>query len=499
MKRIHKFGLAFIVLGILAIGIATVPYTKTNESISVSATDSVPTRRQLRRSFFQKREVLVVYGAEDNELRNRYRKLLEKLAKSPRANSRRNVSVSFKEASAVDQKELSENIVFLVGTPNGNPFIKDYSRNLPIAFDKNSFRFDSKKFDSKDMRLSVGFFPNPQNDTLPMSLLSGTDAAGIFDFFKRKVDDGGRSFYRQNMDYEIYEGPSRIVMGDFGPNWNLDASTYFDFSSGNAVVHSSEHFDFIVHQNAISAADIILLSKKIEQTTTDIINFVGRSSIPFKAGYHIYRSSEEKGLMTGNSNQAHFDTITNSVHTVINEKYTDNFIEKENALLIHSLLGNAKTKALQLGLPVYFTTQWQREGYAYWSARLFESGNALSLEELFHNESLAIESPLIVDCMSASVSGFLLERWGKEKFLQRYPHWTPTEKEIRELEASWQQYLLGIVKENPKKERSSPKLPYLKGFNFAHEGYSIYNGYGGRKAAEALKKMESIGSNAAWL
>ncbi|SDE16437.1 Glycosyl hydrolase catalytic core [Pricia antarctica] len=40
------------------------------------------------------------------------------------------------------------------------------------------------------------------------------------------------------------------------------------------------------------------------------------------------------------------------------------------------------------------------------------------------------------------------------------------------------------------------KLPYLKGFNFAHEGYSIYNGYRDGRATQALEKMKSLGSNA---
>ncbi|MCO6480220.1 MAG: hypothetical protein J5I94_26510, partial [Phaeodactylibacter sp.] len=44
--------------------------------------------------------------------------------------------------------------------------------------------------------------------------------------------------------------------------------------------------------------------------------------------------------------------------------------------------------------------------------------------------------------------------------------------------------------------RPPSPLPYLKGFNFAHEGYAIYNGYGSGLAAEALRKMQELGVNA---
>ena len=496
MKINHKYVLGFIALSIVALGISTMPTTEANDKAAETENDSISNRRQLRRSFFQKREVLVVYGASSEALANKYRALLEELANTPMENSRRNVSVSFKDASNVNQNELRENIVFLVGTPNANPFLKSNTQNIPVEFDDNKFLFDTKKYVSEDMLVSVGFYPNPQNDTLPISFLSGNDEAKVFDFFKRKVEEEGRSFYRQNMDYEIYQGTSRIVMGDFSPDWKLEASTKFDYSSGNALVHTSKHFDFVSHQDAISTTDVLPLAKKVEQTTADILNFVGSSSEIPKITYHIYKSSEEKGLMTGNTNQAHFDSLDNSAHTIINEKYANNFIEKENALLINSLLGTSKAEALQFGLPVYFTKQWQREGYTYWSARLFESGNALSLGELLNNETLEIESPLIADCMSASLIGFLVERWGKKTFLERYANWIPTEKEIKELETGWQKYLSENTIKNPKKERISPGLPYQKGFNFAHEGYSIYNGYGGIKAAEALTKMKSLGSNA---
>ncbi len=483
-------------LCLLAIGVGTMSSLEAHETGVGIENDTTPTPRQLRRSLFERKAVLVVYGATDKALAEQYRTILQELSKSPESDSWRNVSISFKNASEVDETELKEHILFLVGTFEAIPILNDFSRNIPVKFHKAGFAFDTKEYTSQDMNLSVGFYPNPQNDTLPISFLSGNDEKNVFEHFQKRVREDGRSFFRQNMDYEIYKGNSRTVMGDFNPKWGIDRFNYFDFSDGNTLVHTSEHFDFISHRNATTLPEMTPVAGKIEQTRTAIVNFLRSTESLPKFSYHIYKSSEEKGLITGNTDQAHFDTLDNSVHTIINEAYADNFLEKENALLIHLLLGTSKTKALERGLPIYFTNQWQWDGYRYWSARLFESGNTLALKELFDNELLAVESPLISDCLSATLVAFLLDTWGKQTFLQQYPVWKPTESEIQKLEPAWQDYLAKNASEHVKKERNESRLPYLKGFNFAHEGYSIYNGYTGGRATKALEKMKFLGSNA---
>lgn len=367
---------------------------------------------------------------------------------------------------------------------------------MPFQLNLDKIRFNQKEYTSDDTVLSIGSYPNMENDTLPINVLTGMDESKIYDFFENRVKEGGRSFFRQNMDYEIYRNNTRIVMGDFGTDWKLDTSTLFDFSSGNDLVHRSTHFDFIDHQNALSPDTVLPLATKVEETTGSILGFFGKADQLPKMTYHTYKSAEEKGLMTGNTMQAHFDTSDNSVHTVINEKYRDNFIGKENALVVHHLLGASKSKALQRGLPIYFTDQWQRKGYRYWTTRLYQSGNALTLAELLDNELVDIESPLIIDCLSASLTGFLLETWGKETFLKKYPDWIPSKKEIQNLENGWQQFLFHNAKTIKLEEKDAISMPYLKGFNFAHEGYGIYNGYVSRKATESIKKQVQMGSNA---
>lgn len=459
--------------------------------------DSLPTRRQLRRSFFEKREVLVVYGTRDTQLAGKYQSLSNDLSRLPRGNSRRNIVIKFKEASQVSDADIRENVLYLVGSPEGNPILKYLTAKFPIKLGKTHIRIGAKEYSSENTVLSISLYPNPENDSLPFGFLTGNDEVAVYALFRNKVEENGRNFFRQSMDYELYHHKTRVVMGEFGIDWEPHPTTLFDFSGQNEQIYSSKHFNFVDHQNAMATEGIMPLATGVEETTNNILSFVGSDMEVPKITYHIYKNTEEKGLMTGNTAQAHFDITDNAVHTVINEKYSDNFIEKENALLLFRLLGPSKAKALERGLPLYFTDQWQREGYRYWSARLYVSGNALTLKELLDNATMAMESPLITDCLSGSLVRFLLETWGKETFLNKYSDWMPGLNELDALEPSWQQFLAkeaSHIKVNSKRTYSA--LPYLKGFNFAHEGYSIYNGYASRKATEALEKQKTLGSNA---
>ncbi|NAS32230.1 hypothetical protein GTQ40_14690 [Flavobacteriaceae bacterium R38] len=457
--------------------------------------DSIPTQRQLRRAFFEKRELLIVYEAKDQKLKQKYKSLLDQISQSTTF-GRRNITIRYKAASAVNENDLKNNVLLLIGTPASNSMIKRLSVDLPISFSEDQITFNQNTYINNEKLLSILYYPNPENYKLPVSFLIGNDENTVFNFFSTKIKEGSRSLLGQNMDYEIYHHNNRVLMGNFDSQWKIDKTVYFDYTSGNDTIYKSEHFDFITHQNTISQTEISDLASKIEYTTKQITDFTGsRKDLP-RFSYHIYKTAEDKGLMINNTNQANFSVQDNSIHTVINKKYKGNYIEKENALLLHHLLDSSKTIALEKGLPVYFTKKWQREGYLYWAARLFESGNSLSLKEVLDNELIQKESPLIGDCMSATVVTFLLKEWGRALFLKKYKAWKPSDVEIRKLEPKWKSYLSQLAIKIKKKTRIKPQLSNLKGFNFAHEGYSIYNGYLSRKATQALEKQKEMGGNA---
>jgi len=457
------------------------------------ANDSLPTRNQLRRSYFEKREILVVYGASDNALKTKYENLLNKLAEQAKTNRRRSTDVQFKSIDAIKEEDIRNHILFLIGTPATNPLIKQLTQKLPLTLSDGNLSFNDNHFKTTEDIVSVAFYPNPENTQLPFSFVVGNDEQAVYDFFEKTNIN---SFFRwQSMDYEVRHEGKRVLMGNFDAQWQPDPKVYFNYATGNDLVYQSEHYNFISHQQAINEVQLKKLVPQVEAKTQALMEFIGSSDIP-KLSYHIYKTAEDKGLMLGNTAQAHIDAENLAIHTIINDKYKGNFVQKELALIVDQMLGVAKAKVFQRGLSVYFTTQWQREGYRYWAAHLNTSGNSLSLNELFDNELIEKESPLMVDCFSAMAVQFFIEQWGRTVFLERYHNWTPSQKELKSMERDWKEWLSKHTSKTTLVKRQKPKLSYLKGFNFAHEGYSIYNGYLSRKATAAIGKQKALGSNA---
>ena len=466
-----------------------------NKSV-IENLDSIPTKRDLRRSFFDKREILVIYAAKDSVLNQKYKALLEQLSAQEVTNSWRSAKIVFQKASEVTEEQLKENVIFLVGSIDENSLIKRYVDQIPFHIDAKRIKVGSKKVLLENGVLSVGFYPSPLNSKMPFSFLTGTNAEQVFEYFAKKVKDNGQGFYRQNLDYEIYRNTERVVLGDLNSQWTIDESTFFDFSSGNKVLLDTDTFKFVNHQGAIESSEVNEILAQAERTSSEIRGFVASEvSIP-KITYHFYKNTEVKGLMTGNMDQSHIDTLINAVYTITNKTYKGNNIGKDNALLLHNLIGSSNKEVLTYGLPVYFTKTWQVKGYRYWASRLIESGNTLSSVQLLDNSFLEMESALVRDCFAGVFTEFLLTTWGKEKYLTSYKKFDLNIEEAKQLEKEWQQYLKSYPINYPKEKVKATKLPYLKGFNFAHEGYSIYNGYGSSKATESLLKQKNMGSNA---
>ncbi|AXT20228.1 hypothetical protein D7030_03695 [Flavobacteriaceae bacterium AU392] len=459
--------------------------------------DSLPSRRQLRRNFFEKQELLIVYGAQDENIEKNYKILLEEISKTPQI-GRRTTAINYKSIEEITQSDIQNRVLFLLGTPESNSLIKELSVDLPLSFSSTKLIFNQNDYSNKKDIISLMFYPNPKNINLPFSFITGNSEHEVFNFIKNKLTQNSRrrGFFFQNMDYEIFSNDTKVQMGNFDTTWKIDPKVYFDYSTGNDTILKSEYYNFISHQEAISTLGISQLNNDIETSTKAILTFLGKKNISSKINYHIYKTAEDKGLMLGNTEQAHFDINDHSVHTIINDKYANNFIQKENDLIIQHLLGSSKSLTLGRGLPVFFTSKWQREGYEYWVGRLAKSGNTLSLEELFDNELIENESDLVVDCMSAALIDFLIKKLGKDQLLNRYQNWTPSPKEISNLESSWQQYLDIIARNTKVVAKRNFSTTYLKGFNFAHEGYGIYNGYLSRKATDALVKQKEMGANA---
>ena len=489
--------LYLLIIGLVIVGFAGVTFSSEDDEVDTAAqSDSLPTRRQLRRSFFEKGELLVVYAAKDSSLIQKYESVLTQLSQLKSTRSWRNISISYIDANHIQQEDLMDKVVLLVGAVQEHPFIEPYLEGSPFSITKEKIHMGERSYASEATVLSVESYPNPFQPGLPFSLITGDDPEEVYTFLADRIAGNGTSFYRQNLDYELYRNSTALVLGGLTNTWEPDGDLLFDFSKGTKELLKSGHYRFISHQTDMTEDDITKLAAQVEKTTETILEFVGSKEKLEPITYHIYDSAEEKGLLTGSMDQASVDILKPSVHTIINPVYADNFLEKENVLVLRQTLGSSRTAILEEGLPLYFTSAWQKKGYGYWTARLFQSGNGFTLAQLFDEEYMRMESPLIRDAMAGSVVDFLLQQWGKAAFLERYQGPTLIPEDLASLESKWETYISQKVSEWPKEDVQKTKLPYLKGFNFAHEGYDIYNGFGSSLATESLQKQKELGSNA---
>jgi hypothetical protein len=121
-------------------------------------------------------------------------------------------------------------------------------------------------------------------------------------------------------------------------------------------------------------------------------------------------------------------------------------------------------------------------------------GNALTIHEMLDPDIWAHESPYLKGCMSAALVDFLIGKWGKDKFLKVYDdinRFEPLAKGT--LEKEFEAYLSSLS-QSANLTNSEPAFDpkFHKAFNFAHEGYQIFNGYA---STEATASMDYLAKN----
>lgn len=262
------------------------------------------------------------------------------------------------------------------------------------------------------------------------------------------------------------------------------------------LILKTRHFKFLTHGD-VQPDYVKKLAEAGENSVAAILHFTKyKGKLPVFQN-HLYVSAEEKGLILKNATHAHVDFEAGEIHTVLNEIYKDNYTGKENELVLRHILGPPKTEALLHGLAIYFTGKWQRKGYRHWAARLAQGNFLPDLPDLLNMENWGQNSEMIAECLSATFVEFLIGRWGQKRFLKKYANWQPNEAESLQLEIDWHGFLAQLAEAEGMAANNSPQaLPYLRGFNFTHEGYRIYNGYGSRLANHSVDEMQSLGSNA---
>jgi len=131
---------------------------------SVSEQDDPPSRWQLRRSFYDKGEILVVYNAQNEESLAAYELFFSKIEKEALDRRGKNIQIKYKVSSKVSKEEIKNSVLLVVGTAESNPLVSKLTAKLPLRFSEAGFRFNEKDFHEQHDILSCSYFPNWQRE-----------------------------------------------------------------------------------------------------------------------------------------------------------------------------------------------------------------------------------------------------------------------------------------------------------------------------------------------
>ncbi len=254
-------------------------------------------------------------------------------------------------------------------------------------------------------------------------------------------------------------------------------------------------FKFRFLETSLSVLEMRTLVEEVETNFQRYSKQIGLTNDNQPVEYFIYPGIEKKGIARQNGTIAQVSHQQQKVFVVSGRFFQGHLLCPEIELLLRREFGAPHHLALEKGLAIYLTPHWQKRGFDHWAKRLFHSGNLPPLKELLDEEWFQKESDLVMGCASASFIDFLIAQKGLDNFLSEYTDLKFDATGINLLQSKWEAYLNHKYGEARPMERRNG-VPRLKGFNFAHEGYRVYNGYGSKMAEESMAKMLSLGSNA---
>ncbi|GJM35714.1 MAG: hypothetical protein DHS20C18_47150 [Saprospiraceae bacterium] len=478
-----KITLLFFLIGTLSACFFAPP-----DPSSGSEVRNWPDRRSLFRELEKVGQLLIVYPASSAEL---YQEMVDSLQVS----DRRRFKILAKADTEVSPEELANNPIALVGALGSNQVYTQIAQQLPIQINDQGFRFWDKQFSERSATVKLFPYPSPFNREMPLLLIAGNEDQAIIDLAKNRNKGDWSAFFWSSWGFEIAEKGENRLIGYFDDKWKIDTKLSHDFTLISDTIVETKYFQFIFHQIPLTEARLDTLITHCEQTIDSLLHFLNASSLPKKIEYHLYASQETKGLQLFNTQPAHTDDRNGRVYAVFDPISCGEQLNRENKLVIQQILGKSATSSIETGLAVLFAPKWHKKGADYWGRLLYQSDNLPGLDELVDNERFKIASPLVSEAAASILVRFLLEHWGKPMFFENFNNWKPSTEEIAALNPAWEAFLSNSMS-RPIKRNLKKSIPYLRGFNFAHEGYRIHNGYGSEEARNSLVSLERLGSNA---
>ena len=444
-----------------------------------------PPKDTLRQSFFAARSLRILFP--------------EGLAESARniKASMQNISVELIQADTFQKEQLAAGAVMLLGSPQSNPAIRLLPEGFALNWTEGKIQLNGKALQASSSVAFLSFHPNPFAPRFPIYIATAYDQAELKQALDRRYAENTSFFGWGSWQYELFEGQQRILMGQYDPqSWVPQPDRQFFLKDNQqlnyrtAVYHFSAPLSMEGEERAEQlAAACLQQAEQLQQSLG--LNIYPAAPIPVS----VYASCEAKGLQLNDTQPVQILFEESRLALVSSPYFGVAQLGPQNQLLLRKALGKPATLALEEGLAIAQNPEWQFKGFRHWAALLQQGGNLPPLAELLNSNDRPEVSGYVRGAAAASLADFLLNHYGTERFLAAYPTWpSGSGLSADEWEKRWKEHINQYPKARPQ-ARTQP-LPYLKGFNFAHEGYSVFNGYGSRFAEAAIREQGRLGANA---
>lgn len=481
------FRLAFLILIIMAtllVGQGFLRPERPTPAPSLSEDQAKwPSRRQLQRAAWNTGGWLLLH----EEGKEHIASLLEPLKKQ----SFRGINIEIYSWQKVPDSLLQRYPTIIIGTQVPEVVRQKIGELPDLTWQRNDFGFgDVHLQDSSDL-VQLSYLPGAWQDTLPMHLIWAASETLLSEYVEERLNRGFRSFFWSSWGYEIMRGGETQFLGYFNDStWVMDQEIHFAFdeapnNSTLAEVANFESFDGAPLPDESWQENLRAVQRSIQA-------FSSQPTLP-PLEIKIYPTVERKALRTKSMEQVHLSTDANTVHLVMDSNFEATEWGLPFCSWLRSALGDPADELLELGLSFQWMETLRGRPWRSWVRDLAEAQALPPAHLLLDARTMRQEFPLIGQLAVGAWVDYLLQTKGREYFLSIY------QEEIEKPSSSaYQDWINWLTNNYPTtaEPSSTPTSRRLNGFTLAHEGYRIYNGYGGERSKKSLRAMQEVGIDA---
>lgn len=395
----------------------------------------------------------------------------------------------------------------LIGTVESNPRLAELAAGLPLSLAKSSFTINKATYNASSDILRITL-PHPENPWRHLEIITGNNDKSIIEY----LDNQPRRS-RTIGDYTVFRSGQVAAYGFLhqptpGAPWAIQAEAETNFIKQKERVVQNEYF-------------VVDWSRKPEHATAGTVEaffrrqqqLVDRQLLQLKASESVraailpihvtlYATAEDKAIATRDSRFSSWVPGDSSVNIVFDTVVQgDDFTAIAEYIAWH-WAGEIPNLKIRQAAGILFSENWGREGFSVLAGRLFNNGSFISLLDALQNDSRTGVSKYIVGAELASFLQFVIARDGTEglrRILKTTPETLTNENFSTifstSLIADWEKWCSATLV-GTKPDAIVADASFQKGFCFAHQGYSIYNGYLGETSRTSVHRLSQLGVNA---